>query len=166
MEFLGFLDHEDYEAPWLASYEQGQDINMHYDPPPTHMIDRRNHDAGDSDEIDTAQHGNGRAYNRLTSFFVYLDDDCEGGGTYFPHVKGPPAGKEGRRFGRWKQEKEGDEGLVVNPIRGNAIFWVNMAEDGRRDDRSLHAGLPVLSGTKVGMNIWAKQYQWQDRIIG
>lgn len=31
--------------------------------------------------------GKGRLYNRVASFFIYLEDDCVGGGTEFPDLK-------------------------------------------------------------------------------
>ena len=31
--------------------------------------------------------GQGRLYNRVASFFIYLEDDCVGGGTQFPALK-------------------------------------------------------------------------------
>jgi prolyl 4-hydroxylase len=94
---------------------------------------------------------------------VYVDADCEGGGTEFPRVKMPETGK-----GRWCEFLEcGDEaggegrrgrdkmGIIFKPIRGNAVFWENLKPDGRGYEETYHAGLPVLSGSKVGLNIWS-----------
>ena len=94
---------------------------------------------------------------------VYVDADCEGGGTEFPRVKMPQTGK-----GRWCEFLEcGDEaggedrrgrdkmGVTFKPISGNAVFWENLRPDGRGYEETYHAGLPVLSGSKVGLNIWS-----------
>lgn len=47
------------------------------------------------------------------------------------------------------------ETLVFRAIPGNAVFWSNQLPDGRMDTRTLHAGMPVDKGHKVGINIWA-----------
>lgn len=39
------------------------------------------------------------------------------------------------------------------------MFWVNTREDGTGFVETLHAGMPVKSGTKVGMNIWS----WENK---
>ena len=43
---------------------------------------------------------------------------------------------------------------------GNALFWVNLGEDGRGDERVRHAGLPlgVGVGVKSAMNIWPRRF--------
>ncbi len=43
------------------------------------------------------------------------------------------------------------------PILGSGIFWINLKEDDSGDSRTLHAGMPVGSGSKTGMDIWAKK---------
>lgn len=103
-----------------------------------------------------------RSENRLSTFNVYVLGDCEGGGTEFPRLRVPETGK-----GRWceflqceevDKEGEGQEekmGVTFKPITGNAIFWENLRADGSGYEETWHAGLPVLSGTKVGLNIWS-----------
>lgn len=85
---------------------------------------------------------------------VYIDADCEGGGTEFPKVRMPDTG-----HGRWCEFLAcGDEqkmGVTFKPIKGNAVFWENLRSDGRGYEETYHAGLPVLSGSKVGLNIWS-----------
>lgn len=96
---------------------------------------------------------------------VYVDADCEGGGTEFPRVRMPET-----RRGRWceflecdvsgPQKEERDRrrenvGVTFKPIKGNAVFWENIRSDGRGYAETYHAGLPVISGTKVGLNIWS-----------
>jgi prolyl 4-hydroxylase len=44
--------------------------------------------------------------------------------------------------------------LTFRAIEGSAVFWKNLDEKGRGDRRTLHAGLPVQNGTKIGLNIW------------
>jgi prolyl 4-hydroxylase len=94
---------------------------------------------------------------------VYVDADCEGGGTEFPRLKMPEMGR-----GRWCEFLEcgaADEdgsgrrrekmGVTFKPIKRNAVYWENIGSDGRGYEETYHAGLPVLSGTKVGLNIWS-----------
>jgi prolyl 4-hydroxylase len=99
----------------------------------------------------TSDHGG----NRLTSFFAYVlaSGDITGGGTTFPLLKAP-------RDECWCQyidcDVPTDEGVTFLPIPGNAVFWVNMV-NGRGDQRVLHSGDVLTSGTKVGLNIWTRE---------
>lgn len=43
---------------------------------------------------------------------------------------------------------------MFKPIKGNAVYWENMRSDGTGYEESWHAGLPVESGEKIGLNIW------------
>ncbi|KAH8677681.1 hypothetical protein BX600DRAFT_506698 [Xylariales sp. PMI_506] len=61
------------------------------------------------------------------------------------------------RRGRWWREHE-DGGIAFRPASGNAIFWVNLHQNGTGDERVKHAGLPVMGGVKTGMNIWPRVY--------
>jgi prolyl 4-hydroxylase len=108
--------------------------------------------------------GVSRRENRVSTFNVYVEGGCEGGGTEFPRVRMPDTKK-----GRWCEflvcgedgnieegvETERRMGLTFKPISGNAVFWVNMGSDGRGYEETWHAGLPVVKGTKVGLNIWS-----------
>lgn len=49
-------------------------------------------------------------------------------------------------------------GLSVKPKRGNGVFWNNMLPNGTGDPRVIHAGLPVKSGVKIGMNMFSYYY--------
>ncbi len=105
--------------------------------------------------------GASRKADRVSTFMVYVDAQCEGGGTEFPRIRMPDV-----RRGRWCEFLEcnqavGDDqntpktGITFKPITGNAVFWQNLAADGRGYEETYHAGLPVLSGSKVGLNIWS-----------
>lgn len=87
-----------------------------------------------------------------------------GGGTRFPRLEKP----EDRGWCRFiecesngeqkKEEEMGEEketGVTFKPIKGNAVYWENMKADGTGYEESWHAGLPVKSGTKIGLNIWS-----------
>lgn len=90
---------------------------------------------------------------RRTTFFVYLYANVTGGGTHFPLLKKPVEKN-------WCDYIECDEtpreGVVFKAIAGNAIFWENVRESGQVHPETLHAGMPVVSGQKIGMNIWSE----------
>ena len=101
--------------------------------------------------------GANRAADRVSTFNVYVDAECEGGGTDFPRIRMPET-----RGGRWceflecaEDRNEKHMGVTFKPVKGNAIFWVNIRPDGRGFEETWHAGLPVTSGWKVGLNIWS-----------
>lgn len=106
---------------------------------------------------------------------VYLEANCTGGGTHFPRLE-RPVGEEWCRFiecdvrrayNSSSEEKEGNgaresanevdlnEGVIFKPIKGNAVYWENMRSDGSGYAESWHAGLPVRSGVKIGLNVWS-----------
>ncbi|KAJ9327312.1 hypothetical protein DTO027B5_7334 [Paecilomyces variotii] len=100
--------------------------------------------------------------DRVSTFMVYLQADCTGGGTNFPRMK-MPREKKWCRFLECDEEGKGEEGhaakevggVTFKPIKGNAIFWENLRADGTGYPETWHAALPVTSGSKVGLNIWS-----------
>ena len=72
---------------------------------------------------------------RVYTFFLYLSDVEEGGGTKF------------------------DVGFTVQPKAGKAIWWpATLASDPFvSDDRTHHEALPVTKGVKYGANFWIHQ---------
>ncbi|KAF2683433.1 hypothetical protein K458DRAFT_305515 [Lentithecium fluviatile CBS 122367] len=135
--FQGWRPYVFIEKLWAQKYGPGGHYAYHYD------WSTATRDAG-----------------RVSSFMVWLGDECEGGGTRFPRLE--------RVDGRWcrfvecaeeGEEKRGEEedgmGVTFKPIKGNAVFWENMRGDGTGYEESWHAGLPVTSGTKIGLNIWS-----------
>ncbi|KAK3674620.1 hypothetical protein LTR78_005342 [Recurvomyces mirabilis] len=89
---------------------------------------------------------------RVSTFMVYLAADCEGGGTQFPKIARP-------KDARWCEfvdcSPEAEEGVTFKPRKGAAVFWSNFDAAGRGYKDTIHAGLPVTSGTKIGLNIWS-----------
>ncbi|OLN93293.1 Prolyl 4-hydroxylase 1 [Colletotrichum chlorophyti] len=93
--------------------------------------------------------------NRISSFFGYVSvANVTGGGTNFPLLNAP-------HDDRWCAFIDCDEpwekGVTFRPVEGNFVYWENLHHDGTGDHRNLHAGLPVTSGQKIGMNIWTRQ---------
>ncbi|KAM0276606.1 hypothetical protein ACHAQH_006563 [Verticillium albo-atrum] len=103
--------------------------------------------------------------NRATSFFAYVSvgEGTLGGGTSFPLLEAPREGP----WCRWVDcDAEREKGAVFRPVEGSAVFWENLAKDGAGDVRTLHAGEPVVAGSKIGMNIWTRQAALGDDIRG
>jgi prolyl 4-hydroxylase len=139
---LGNMQHEDIEPLQVVKYEIGQRFAGHmdwFDVPKTTAA---------SDESQA------RPFNRLATLFAYLEDDCVGGETYFPRIKGVSSLADRDKFIPTNTEK----GLVVRPRKGNAVFWNNLHPNGTGDQRMLHGGATVTSGTKIGLNIFSVGY--------
>jgi prolyl 4-hydroxylase len=73
------------------------------------------------------------ANQRILTVLVYLSEDYEGGETRFPNT-----------------------GLSFRGRTGDALLFRNAHPDGRPDPLSLHAGLPVVSGTKYLASRWIR----------
>ncbi|KAF2854594.1 hypothetical protein T440DRAFT_464740 [Plenodomus tracheiphilus IPT5] len=146
--FQGWRPHTFIEKLWSQRYGVGGHYTYHYD-------------------WSSATRSSGR----VSSFMVYLEANCTGGGTHFPRL-GKPVGKEWCSFiecdglqseeetmEKGTMESEGyarvKDGIVFKAITGNAIYWENMRADGTGYLESWHAGLPVRSGVKIGLNIWS-----------
>lgn len=103
--------------------------------------------------------------NRVSSFFAYVhvSNGTSGGGTNFPMLDAP-------RDSRWCATLDCDEpyenGVTFRPIEGNAVYWENLFPNGLGDERTLHAGLPVTTGQKTGMNIWTRQGPLSEEFRG
>jgi prolyl 4-hydroxylase len=96
--------------------------------------------------------------NRLTSFFVYLVADCLGGTTAFPKVPRP----HGQEWCDSLVCNDEIEHVEVIAKAGTAIFWYDMDPWYNVDELTLHAGMPVLNGTKTGLNIWTREKLYRD----
>lgn len=75
----------------------------------------------------------GAANQREITIIVYLNDGYRGGETRFP-----------------------DLGLTITPRQGDAILFRNVRADGLPDPRTIHEGLPVLSGEKRIATRWIR----------
>jgi len=138
--FVGFIPSVGIEDLQIGRTQQGEHHALHVDY-----------------YIDPEPNNEGKICNRAASFFLFLSDVEEGGETYFPKVSSPPSHLyvDGNKF---KLPKNKDSsGVMVRPVKGNAIFWMNMLQNGTMDDRSMHAGMEVVKGTKYGMNVLVEQ---------
>jgi len=101
-----------------------------------------------------------KSSRRVSTFMVYLAADCEGGGTNFPRIS-MPKDKRWCDFVECGETRE--EGVTFKARKGAAVFWLNFDADGRGYKETIHAGMPVTSGTKIGLNIWS-WYQAGHRV--
>lgn len=78
---------------------------------------------------------------RILTFYVYLNDVAEGGGTNFPKL-----------------------GLTVTPKRGRAVLWPSVLNEdpNEKDPRSDHQAMPVLKGIKYGANAWIHMRDFKE----
>lgn len=153
---------DDIGPPQLVRYEKGERFNIHRD-----WFERFQPVRGaDWDERTGLRRR--RVWNRVASFFVFLEDQCEGGETHFPFVEPAvlPESLVGQANGEkeqkplWRRHESG--GIAFRPVAGNAVFWVNLFANGTGDLRTRHAGLPLDSGRKTAMNIWPRWFIGPD----
>jgi prolyl 4-hydroxylase len=85
----------------------------------------------------------GFANQRVLTFLVWLNDDYEGGETYFPTAS-----------------------LKLKGRPGDAILFRNTGADGRRDSASGHAGLPVTAGEKLIASRWIRERRFEPPLAG
>ncbi|XP_078683376.1 prolyl 4-hydroxylase subunit alpha-3-like [Branchiostoma floridae x Branchiostoma belcheri] len=69
--------------------------------------------------------------NRILTFLIYLSDVQEGGATVFPQIK-----------------------LIVPAVKNAALMFRDMKRSGEFEPLSMHAGCPVLIGSKWIANKW------------
>ena len=127
--FQGYLSVEDIQ---VTSYLEGQQNMPHWD---WFAIPNR-------------------TSNRLSTFFAILQADCQNCGTQFPAIKDL---NWQDRDPRLCEFVDCDRSILTTKnIEGSAIFWRNLHFDGSGRLDTLHAGLPALDGTKIGLNIWTE----------
>ena len=74
---------------------------------------------------------------RPKTALVYLNNGFTGGETEFPKIN-----------------------TIIKPETGKLVIWDNTTEDGLINPNSLHAGLPVIVGTKYIGVIWIRGEKW------
>ena len=135
LSVVGFLPSSGIEALQLVRYGESERFAIHYD-------------WFEGPVLDSSR----MRYNRLASFFLYLDANCTSGETYFPQLPAPPRDLDDGRF----LTTANRTGLAIVPRVGSGVFWMNLHGNGTGDTRTLHTGMPVRKGTKTAMNIWIK----------
>ena len=90
---------------------------------------------------------------------LYLTDVEEGGETAFPDSEwlDPSMGGTG---GPWSACAE--DHVAVKPRKGDGLLFWSITPDNKIDPKSMHAGCPVLRGTKWTATKWihARPFRW------
>jgi prolyl 4-hydroxylase len=89
--------------------------------------------------------------NRIATVLVYLEAPTEGGETIFP-AEGRQGLKNLAGFGY----NTCDRGYLYKPRSGDAVLFWSISVDGKFEERSLHGGCPVKSGTKWVATKWIR----------
>lgn len=78
---------------------------------------------------------------RILTFFLYLNDVEDGGGTHFPKLN-----------------------ITVIPKKGSAILWPSVKNEApsAKDERTDHEALPVEKGIKYGANAWIHSRNFKE----
>ncbi|KAI0896687.1 hypothetical protein F4806DRAFT_495993 [Annulohypoxylon nitens] len=106
--------------------------------------------------------------NRMTTFMIYLVDQCTGGGTNFPRLEQPKDSRwceiiecNNSTISNGDDEEEHYAGVTFKPIAGLTVYWENFHPNGTPHEGVRHAGLPVASGEKIGLNIFSWDSSWR-----
>ena len=120
VEKITNINKDYFEDLQVVKYETGQLYRPHWDAC-----------VGDQEMCDNFINHAGQ---RLATFIIYLNDNFEKGGTYFPKRK-----------------------ITIKPVTGKAILFFNLEKDNVTIlDKSLHAGLPPSKGIKWMCNKWIR----------
>ncbi len=119
------MPEDHFEFFQCLYYDPGQEYQAHYD-----TFDES------SERGKKVVHEKGQ---RKYTILAYLNDDFEGGGTYFPNLD-----------------------LMVQPKKRRIVVFDNLDEKGQVLKASFHAGLPVTKGRKYAVNIWVRNKPCRD----
>lgn len=114
-----------FEFFQCVSYDPNQEYQSHFD-----TFDEKSERG--KKEIET------RGQRKFT-MLAYLNDDFEGGSTYFPNVD-----------------------LLVQPKKRRVVIFNNLDAKGNLIPSAFHAGLPVTTGRKYAINIWIREKPFRE----
>lgn len=112
------LPIENQEMPHVVRYKVGGEYQEHYD-----FFDIK------SSPLEFKRGG-----NRKHSCLFYLNDNFEGGETFFPYYK-----------------------LNIGPTTGTLLKWDNLLYNNEPNPYSKHSGLPITKGEKWILIIWVRE---------
>ncbi|MAT13437.1 MAG: hypothetical protein CMM02_20755 [Rhodopirellula sp.] len=110
----------------VVKYDKNGYYNPHYD-------------ACESNDFDDKLNMNRSAGQRIYTFLVYLNDDFEGGNTFFPKIN-----------------------KNVKPVKGMGILFKNINDDENYHILSQHTGTVIKKGNKWVCNIWVHQNNFKN----
>jgi len=115
------VNFEDFQ---MLKYEVGQFYRTHHD----YIPHQRHRHCGP----------------RILTFFLYLSDVEEGGGTGFPTLD-----------------------IVIKPKKGRALLWPSVlnSNPSDKDHRTMHEARTVEAGTKYAANAWIHLYDYMNSCV-
>jgi prolyl 4-hydroxylase len=119
-EYLPMIKNHSNESLQVSSYEKGGYFRNHYD--------------ACVGEEDDCRKMDGYYGPRLLTCLIYLNDDYEGGDTFFPIIN-----------------------KKINPQKGKAIIFQDTDKKGSIIRESLHTGTDVKEGHKWIATIWVRK---------
>jgi prolyl 4-hydroxylase len=140
LDFQGFLPTSQIENLQTVKYETGDLFRSHYD-----WLNGVGADGKDNP--------------RLSTIFAYVEaDKVIGGSTQFPRIKSKFPEAWCKFIDCDSEIAKEAEGVGFKPIVGNAVLFMQYYANGTGHPDVLHQGMPVKSGTKIGMNIMTRQF--------
>ncbi|CAN0897866.1 Prolyl 4-hydroxylase 1 [Linum grandiflorum] len=98
-----------------------------------------------------------RGSQRVATMLMYLNDNVQGGETYFPSVIVTSSRTFQAGSGECTCGGSVMKGLSVKPVKGAAVLFWSMGLDGELDPKSVHGGCEVLSGEKWSATKWMRE---------
>jgi prolyl 4-hydroxylase len=77
--------------------------------------------------------------NRICTFILYLNEDFTGGATEFPGL-----------------------GFGIRPTAGSGLFFRYDYEDQAINEKTLHAGTPIVTGSKTIITAWFRKNKYKS----
>eukprot|EP00525_Craspedostauros_australis_P011274 CAMPEP_0198132964 /NCGR_PEP_ID=MMETSP1442-20131203/59318_1 /TAXON_ID= /ORGANISM="Craspedostauros australis, Strain CCMP3328" /LENGTH=463 /DNA_ID=CAMNT_0043794067 /DNA_START=427 /DNA_END=1819 /DNA_ORIENTATION=+ len=113
---------------------------------------------------------------RVLTFYMYLNDVEEGGGTRFPKLNVTVTPKLGRAALWHMYLNDVEEGggtrfpklnVTVTPKLGRAALWPSVLDSDPNavDRRTDHEAMPVIRGVKYGANAWIHQRDFKTNNV-
>ncbi|KAK9842565.1 hypothetical protein WJX81_006326 [Elliptochloris bilobata] len=127
----------------ILRYEQGQQYGAHYDSLQDH-----------------------EGSPRVATVLIYLNSDplLWGGETAFPEGSAWLHPAAAHKSGPFSECARGH--VAVRPRLGDALLFFNLLADGQQDQRSMHAGCPVLDGIKWTATKWIHAAPFRPEWLG
>ena len=120
------------------------------------------HDVGEK-STKSGQQLSAEGGHRVATVLLYLEDTEEGGETAFPDSEWIEPESE---YARQKFSKCAENGVAVKPKRGDGLLFFSITPEGEIDQKSMHAGCPVVKGTKWTATKWIHARPYHYRIPG